>query len=93
MAVQHKPKDTRMAVRKGNKTQGKSAKAGEKADNRVAVTPNGSLDRGLGSSYAYAVGVMREEANNLKGSQNGFLGQPKETIDVKQFVHSLQKDK
>lgn len=93
MAIQNKGKDTRLGVSKSKKQETKSAKTGQKSDNAAAVSPNSNLDRGIGSSFAYAVNVMREEASNLKGSQNGFLGQPKETLDPKQFAHSLLKDK
>lgn len=72
------------------KSQGKTPQTGSKADNRVQMTPDKSKDRGIGSSFAYAVQIMKEEAKQFRGSQQGFLGQKSETIDVQQFVESLK---
>lgn len=62
---------------KSKKEQGKSAKTGN------LQTPN------MGDSFAIAVGALVQESKNMKGSQSGFLGVPKETIDVKEFNNSL----
>lgn len=76
---------------KSNKVQGKKPSTGQKSDKRVSMTPDKSKDRGDGSSFAYAVAAIKEEAKGLKGSQTGFLGEPKETIDLKSYNQSLTK--
>ncbi len=76
---------------KSNKTQGKKPSTGQKSDKRVSVTPDKSKDRGDGSSFANAVQAIKEEAKDLKNSKTGFLGVPKETIDVNAYNQSLNK--
>lgn len=49
-----------------------------------------SISRGIGSSYAHAVDKLIDEAPKMKGSKVGFLGQPKEELNPKDFgSHSL----
>lgn len=76
---------------KSNKTQGKKPSTGQKSDRRISMTPDKSKDRGDGSAFAFAVQAMKEEAASLKGSQTGFLGEPKETIDPKAYNQRLSK--
>ena len=73
--------------------EGKSRETGELSDSRVQTAPNSGLDRGIGSSFAYAVGAIMQQAPDLKGSQNDFLGVPSEVIDPKQYAQSLLKGK
>ena len=73
-------------TKKSNQSQGKPASTGSKADNRVSITPDSSKDPGIGSSFAMAVANVKEQAKNLKDSQKGFLGEPKETIDLEPYI-------
>lgn len=93
MAVQNKPKTTRTVVSKKKQPEGKTAQTGEESDRRVQVAPDSSKDRGIGSSFAMAVGEMLTEAKEMKGSQSSFLGKPSETIDPKLYAQSLLKGK
>lgn len=76
-------------AKKSNKVQGKKAQTGEMSDHRVQMSPDKSKGRGMGTEFAYAVQGMLAQAADLKGSQSNFLGAPKESIDVKEFVQSL----
>lgn len=79
---------------KGKKQyEGESRETGETSDNRNEIAPNSNLHRGIGSSFAYAVGAIMQAVPDLKGSQTDFLGEPSEVIDPKQFAHSLIKGK
>lgn len=91
MAVQSKPKTTRSVASRKKQPEGKTPQTGEESDRRVQVAPNSGLDRGVGSSFAYAVGEILKEAKQMRGSQTGFLGQEKEVIDIKEYTHSLNK--
>ena len=91
MAVREKPKTTRTVVGKNKQPKEKTPQTGEKSDHRVQVAPDSTKDRGIGSSFAYAVGEILQEAKEIKGSKVGFLGKEKETIDVKQYSQSLTK--
>ena len=91
MAVQNKPKTTRKVVSKKKQDQGTYESTGKLADRRTQTAPDSSLDRGIGSSFAYAVGAVLQAAPSVKGSQSDFLGEPSEVIDPKQFAHSLIK--
>lgn len=70
--------------------EGKSRTDGEMSDRRTQSAPNSGLDRGIGSSFAYAVGAIMQAAPDLKGSQSDFLGVPSEVIDPKQYSQSLK---
>lgn len=74
---------------KSKKKQGTPAKTGEMSDHRVQMSPDKSKGRGIGSEFAYAVGEMLQQAAEVKGSQSNFLGIPKESIDIQQYVQSL----
>jgi hypothetical protein len=91
MAVKTKPKTTRTVVSKKKQPEGTTPQTGEMSDRRIQVSPDSNLDRGIGSSFAYAVGEILTEAKQMRGSKQGFLGTEKETIDVKDFVQSLNK--
>lgn len=78
-------------AKKSKKGQGTKAQTGEMSDNRVQVSPDKNKDRGIGSEFAYAVKGMMDQAIEIKGSQSNFLGTPKESIDVKEYVQSLVK--
>lgn len=93
MAVMSKASTTRKVVGKKKQNEGKTPKTGEESDRRTQVAPDSKLDRGVGSSFAYAVGEMLEAAKEMKGSQTNFLNEPSEIIDPKQFAHSLIKGK
>lgn len=69
------------------KAQGKPAKTGSKADDRN-LAPSTTVDRGIGSSYAFAVGAAMQE----KESTTSFLGQEKKTISA-ETMDSLVKGK
>ena len=70
----------------------KTPKTGEKSDNGTAITPDGSKDRGIGSSFAYAVETAISEGKEAQADQNNFLGVAQKTIDTKQFAHELKKN-
>ena len=91
MAVQSKPKTTRTVVGKKKQPEGKTPQTGEESDRRVQVAPNSGLDRGIGSSFAMAVGELIQDAKKMRGSQTGFLGQEKEVIDIKDYNQTLKK--
>lgn len=93
MAVQSKPKTTRRVEKKKKQDEGKRAETGEMSDHRVQVAPDSGLDRGIGSSFAYAVGAILQAAPALKGSESDFLGVPSQVIDPKQYAQSLLKGK
>lgn len=85
MAVDRKIKDTRIMRRKGKQAAGEPASTGQLSDDRKRPDPR-SADRGIGSSYAMAVGnVLEQSAEMKKGSQSGFLGESSETMDIKQI--------
>lgn len=82
----------KVGPKKSNKNQGEMAKAkAASATNQNPVAR--TMGRGMGSSYAYAVDNLLDQAKHMKGSDNGFLGEPKETLDPTQFSHSLLKNK
>jgi len=89
MAVQSKPKTTRSVASRKKQDEGKAPQTGEESDRRVQVAPDSSKDRGIGSSFAMAVGEMLVAAKEMKGSQSNFLGKPSEVIDPKQYAQSL----
>ena len=93
MAVMTKAKTTRKVVGKKKQDERRTPQTGEESDRRTQVAPDSRLDRGVGSSFAYAVGEMLNAAKEMKGSQSNFLGEPSEVIDPKQFAHSLLKGK
>lgn len=75
---------------KSNKHQGESVGHNEESDARQEPRPE-HLDRGIGSAFAIAVKNLQDESSSMKGSTHGFLGHEKQTIDTKQFAHSLNK--
>lgn len=80
-------KELKVKQKASKRKQGSSADPKQLSDDRKPKAPR-SEDRGIGSAYAMAIG----EALNLeKGSQEGFLGKEKQTIDPKQFAHSVMK--
>lgn len=93
MAAQSKPKTTRKVASKKKQDEGKTAPTGEMSDRAIQVSPDKSKDRGIGSSFAYAVGEVLAQAKEMKGSQSNFLGVPSEVIDPKQYAQSLQGKK
>jgi hypothetical protein len=49
-----------------------------------------SVSRGLGTSYAFAVDKLIDEAPKMKGSKTGFLGRKTEYLDAAEYgKHSL----
>lgn len=93
MAVKSNAKTTRRVESRKKQNEGSTPKTGEESDRRVQVAPDSSLDRGIGSSFAYAVGEVLAQSKEMKGSQSSFLGKPAEVIDPKQYVQSLSKGK
>ncbi len=67
--------------KKTNKQQGKKAKENSKGYKNAD---------GIGESFVEAVGKVTKEAAEQKGSQQGFLGQERISIDVKKYSHTLE---
>jgi len=76
--------------KQSKKVQGDSARFAALSDMNMQQAP-AIAPRGLGSSYAHAVGNIMHQAKEVKGSKNGFLGQEKKTLDPKEHAHSLLK--
>ena len=74
---------------KSKKKQGTTAKTGEMSDHKVQMSPDKSKGRGIGSEFAYAVKDMISQVSEIKKNESNFLGTPKESIDIQQFVQSL----
>lgn len=93
MAVSTKEKDTRLKVKKAKPGQLETVDTGEKADQRKY--PDAQMkDRGIGSSFAMALGNILEDAKEFKkAAKAGFLGKPSEVIDPKEYSQSLTKSK
>lgn len=66
------------------KSKGRSPKSQGKSP-EVGNPPNTNV----GNSFAFAVGTMIKESKQFRGSDTGFLGVPKETIDIKELNNSL----
>lgn len=47
--------------------------------------PMRTLSRGLGTSFAMAINKFIDEAPQMRGSVNGFLGQDKKTMTAKDY--------
>jgi hypothetical protein len=77
---------------KSNKTQGISPETGSKADTMQEPQME-QRDRGMGSEFANSVANAMNQAKDLKGSANSFLGVEKVVIDPKEFAHSLLNKK
>jgi hypothetical protein len=45
--------------------------------------------RGIGSTFAYAVANMQEDAKEISQNKEAYLGKEKKTVDAKQYAHSL----
>jgi hypothetical protein len=70
-------------TKKTNKKQGKPAKENSAGYKNKA---------GIGEAFVEAVGKVTEEAKSSKGSQQGFLGQDRISIDVKKYSHTLENE-
>lgn len=79
-----------MAKKKGKKTPPVTAQSKEMGDHRIQESPDKSKGRGVGSSFAYAVGAVMQAAPNIKGSQTDFLGEPSEIISVSEMTRLVQ---
>lgn len=90
MAINKKISDTRTKTKKSDKKQGETAKTGQASDTRTKPMA-ADQSRGIGSSFAYAVKKIMEDAGNMKGSKSGFLGVESEVLDPKEFAQSLIK--
>lgn len=84
--------DTRTKTQKQDKSQGEPARTNSASDARVRRPPR-TMNRGIGSSYAYAVRNVMEEAKTMKGSDAAWLGQEKKILDPKEYSHSLIETK
>lgn len=74
---------------KSKKKQGHQASVEEASSTNQMPEPR-SYHRGLGSSYAFAVNTLMNQADEVSGSKNGFLGVEKHTIDPNEHAsHSL----
>lgn len=73
---------------KSQKIQGKNASSGSLSSTGMEKLPR-TMGRGLGTEYANAVGKILDDAKNMRGSDVGFLGTEKKSIDVNEFSHSL----
>jgi len=72
-------------MKKEGKTRGTSPQTGSLSDHAIQLSPDMSRGRGIGSSFAYAVGAIMQQAPAIKGSQTDFLGEPSETVDIKEM--------
>lgn len=86
----NKTKTTRTVVSKKKVKQGTQSQTGEMSDHKVQMSPDKSLGRGIGSSFAYAVGAVMQQAPGLKGSQSDFLGEPSEVISVSEMTRLVE---
>jgi hypothetical protein len=73
--------------------QGEAARSRGGSDARMVPMPR-SMERGIGSSFAYAVASVMDQAKHAKGSdRDSWLGEKKMDVDPKEFAHSLLKKK
>jgi hypothetical protein len=79
-----------MAKKKSRHSGGSSVTSGSASDTRTRPHAP-SQSRGDGSSFAFAIKDMMEDASQMKGSKSEFLGVPSEILDPKQYAHSLTK--
>lgn len=77
-------------ARKKTKNQSVPAQTKELSDHRVQASPDKTKGRGIGSSFAFAVGSVMQSAPNIKGSQTDFLGEPSEIISVSEMTRLVQ---
>lgn len=85
-------KNGKASGKHSKKVQGDIARPAALSDMNMQKAP-AIAPRGLGSSYAQAVGNVMQQAKEVKGSSHGFLGQEKKTLDPKEHAHSLLKGK
>ena len=85
-----------MAETKGYKNLKKASKRLQGKKSRSASLSDKSKNpkvrqeaRGMGTEFANAVQNLQKNYENIKGSDVGFLGVEKVSIDTKQFAHSL----
>lgn len=76
--------------KKSNKVQGSKADRAAMSNTQSEVK---SDPQGMGDTFADAVGGLKQQADDLKGSKGGFLGVENKTIDPKVFNHSIKKEK
>lgn len=69
------------------KAQGQKADATAMSSANTIRDPQ-HLGRGLGTAYAIAVARIKEQAEGMSGSKNGFLGVDKKYIDPYENLHS-----
>lgn len=86
------PKKSTKSKKSSKRVQGQQASTRQLSNKREKHQPR-TQDRGIGSSYAYAVGNVVEEAKNMKGSQTNFLGVEKVTLNPKEFANTLLSKK
>jgi len=91
MAVRTKTSDTRLKVKKANQSEGKTPQTGSDSDKHEKPMAK-KQERGLGTEFAYAVGKLLVDSQEIKGSKTAFLGEPSQVLDPKQFCHSLTKE-
>jgi hypothetical protein len=80
-------------AKKSHKKAGKSVDGNSLSDTRIAPWPS-TKPRGIGSSFAMAVGKVANEARGEKGSDKSeYLGKRKESIDYKRDKSMLYNGK
>ncbi len=80
-------------AKKSQKNQGKGVDGNSLSDRKIAPWPT-TTGRGIGSSYAMAVGNVMNEARGEKGSDKSeYLGKQKETIEYKKDNALMYKGK
>lgn len=71
------------------KIQGTQASPEDGSSTNVMPEPR-TFKRTIGSAYAMAVNVLLQQANQISGSKNGFLGVEKKNLDPSEYgEHSL----
>jgi hypothetical protein len=66
------------------KNQGRGV-TGSSLSSTNVFPPMRELSRGLGTSYAMAINKFIDEAPQMKGSTNGFLGKEKKTMNASDY--------
>lgn len=90
MARMDKPKTSRTVTTKPSKNKGDQAEPASMSDHRIQLSPDKTKGRGIGSSFAFAVGGVLQQTPEIKGSQVDFLGEPKELITIEQMTRLVE---
>jgi len=71
-------------AKKSNKNQGKGVSGASLSATNVFPEMR-SLSRGLGTSYAMAISKLIDNAPQMSGSRNGFLGIAKKELNAAEY--------